>query len=64
MVTSLEILRGLIELIPKHEQEWLKSCRLVTVSERIADAAKNYGWQTIILSPKADNQSLLNTLLS
>ena len=64
VVTSLEILRGLIELIPKHEQEWLKSCRLVTVSERIADAAKNYGWQTIILSPKADNQSLLNTLLS
>lgn len=64
VVTSLEILHALIEFIPESEQNWLKNCKLVTVSARIADVAKSQGWQTVILSPKADNQSLLKTLLS
>ncbi|QPB43602.1 uroporphyrinogen-III synthase [Rodentibacter haemolyticus] len=64
VVTSLDILNSLIEFVPDNEQDWLKNCRLVTVSSRIAESAKQYGWQNIILSPKADNQSLLNTLLS
>lgn len=64
VVTSLEILHALVQFVPEHEQDWLKSCRLVTVSQRIADVAKEYGWRAISLSPKADNQNLLNTLLS
>ncbi|OOF38350.1 uroporphyrinogen-III synthase [Rodentibacter mrazii] len=64
VVTSLEILHALIEFLPENEQDWLKNCKLVTVSSRIADVAKSQGWQTVILSPKADNQSLLKTLLS
>ncbi|MCQ9123928.1 uroporphyrinogen-III synthase [Rodentibacter caecimuris] len=64
VVTSLEILHALIKFVPETEQSWLKSCKLVTVSARIADVAKSQGWQTVILSPKADNQSLLKTLLS
>lgn len=64
VVTSLEILQALIEFVPEDEQEWLKSCRLVTVSSRIAEAAKQQGWEHIIFSPKADNQSLLKTLVS
>lgn len=64
VATSLDILYALIEFVPENEQNWLKSCRLVTVSSRIAEAAKQQGWQKILLSPKADNQSLLNTLLS
>lgn len=64
VVTSLEILHSLIEFVPESEQDWLKTCRLVTVSRRISDTAKQYGWQNIILSPRADNQTLLNTLLS
>ncbi|OOF48806.1 uroporphyrinogen-III synthase [Rodentibacter genomosp. 1] len=64
VVTSIEILQALIEFVPENEQNWLKNCRLVAVSPRIAEAAKRQGWQTVILSPKADNQTLLKTLLS
>lgn len=64
VVTSLEILKALVEFVPASEQDWLKHCRLITVSQRIAEAAKNEGWETVIVSPKADNQSLLNTLLN
>lgn len=64
VVTSLETLHALIAFTPESEQDWLKGCKLVTVSARIADVAKSQGWQTVILSPKADNQSLLKTLLS
>ncbi|OOF44906.1 uroporphyrinogen-III synthase [Rodentibacter rarus] len=64
VVTSLEILQALIEFVPENEQNWLKGCRLVTVSPRIAEAAQQQGWQSVTLSPKADNPSLLNTLLS
>lgn len=64
VVTSLEILQALIEFVPEQEQDWLKSCQLITVSQRIAEVAREKGWQHIRLAPKADNQSLLNTLLS
>ncbi len=36
VVTSLEILQALIEFVPENEQNWLKNCCLVTVSQRIA----------------------------
>lgn len=64
VVTSLDILQALIDFVPEQEQDWLKSCRLITVSPRLVEAAKRNGWQNTTLSPKADNQSLLNTLLS
>lgn len=64
VATSLEILQALMDFVPQNEQDWLKSCRLITVSPRIARAAKQGGWQDIRLSPKADNPSLLATLLN
>jgi len=64
VVTSLEILQALIEFVPENEQNWLKNCCLVTVSQRIADIAVQQGWHNVVVSAGADNQSLLNTLLN
>ena len=65
-VTSLEILNALLEFVPAEEQEWLKSCQLVTSSCRIAHFAQKCGWKKaqIIISPRADNASLVETLES
>lgn len=64
VATSLEIVQSLLEFVPVDEQDWLKSCTLVTVSRRIADFARQSGWANVVISPKADNPNLLNTLLN
>lgn len=64
VVTSSEILHYLIDFVPESEHNWLKNCQLITVSERIANIAKQKGWKKIKISTNADNQSILNTLSS
>lgn len=66
VATSLDILNALFDYTAEEDREWLVSCRLLVVSQRIAFQAKKLGWQTtqIILSERADNQSLLHTLLT
>lgn len=65
VVTSSEILTSLYEQTKENHREWLFECDLVVVSNRIAKIAKQMGWQAdkIVLSDKADNVSLMNTLL-
>ena len=64
MVTSSEILSSLIENIADEDRDWLLSCKLVVIGQRIATIAKQSGWGSdkIIVSPKADNQSILDIL--
>ncbi|MGC7559891.1 uroporphyrinogen-III synthase [Pasteurella sp. PK-2025] len=64
VVTSAEILQSLIDFVPENEHNWLKSCQLITISQRIANLANTFGWTKITLSPRADNHSLLNTILN
>ncbi|MFC0324009.1 uroporphyrinogen-III synthase [Gallibacterium melopsittaci] len=66
VVTSGEILRYLLDFIPKSEHNWLLNCKLVVISDRIAQLAIQAGWQEdkVILTEKADNLSLLKTILS
>ncbi|MFC0308333.1 uroporphyrinogen-III synthase [Gallibacterium trehalosifermentans] len=66
IVTSGEILWYLLDFIPKSEHNWLLNCKLLVVSKRIAQLAMQSGWQEdkIILTEKADNLSLLKTILS
>lgn len=66
VVTSGEILRYLLDFIPKSEHNWLMSCKLVVISDRLMQLALEAGWQQdkIILTEKADNLSLLKTILS
>ncbi|MDH2924203.1 uroporphyrinogen-III synthase [Nicoletella semolina] len=65
IVSSNEILSILLENTQVSEQEWLFSCKLIVVSERIANYAEQLGWhkEKIILSPKATNTALLETIL-
>ena len=63
VATSAEVLTLLVDFVPQNEHNWLKSCQLITVSERISHLAQALGWQNVIVSPRADNQTLLQTLL-
>ncbi len=63
VATSMEILTALMDFVPENEHNWLTDCRLITVSRRIGRFAEQSGWQKVIISPRADNQTLLHTLL-
>ena len=62
VVTSQEILNYLVVLVPTSELSWLFNCRLLTVSQRIAELAKNVGWTNIVVTHKADNLCLFQAL--
>lgn len=66
VITSSDILLTFFENTPENEKSWLFSCQLVVVSQRIALLSYQLGWQKsqVTLSPKADNMSLLTTLLT
>ena len=66
VITSGEILATLVELTANEDQSWLFECQVVVVGERIATLAKQYGWERdkIIVSQKADNQTLLDVLVN
>ena len=49
--------------VPQSEHNWLKSCHLITISERIAHLAQALGWQQVTVCPCSDNRTLLQTLL-
>ena len=63
VATSLDIVQSLLTFVPENDQAWLKQCTLITISQRIANFTKEAGWANVVISPKADNTSLLNTLL-
>lgn len=65
VITSSEILKSLYEQTNENCRQWLFECNLVVVSQRIGKIAIQMGWQTekIFVSDKADNVTLMNTLL-
>lgn len=63
IVTSAEILSSLLDFVPKNEHNWLTSCSVITVSKRLKHLAHAMGWEKVIVSPRADNPTLLATLL-
>lgn len=63
VVTSGEMLQQLYDLVPEYDRRhWLLSCRLIVVSERLAQRARDLGWQDIRVAASADNDALLRTL--
>ncbi|WP_413499686.1 uroporphyrinogen-III synthase [Buttiauxella gaviniae] len=63
VVTSGEMLQQLYALIPEwYRKNWLLHCRLLVVSERLADLARDLGWQDIRVADNADNDALLRAL--
>lgn len=63
VVTSGEMLQQLWTLIPLwYRENWLLRCRLLVVSERLANQARELGWQDIRIADNADNDALLRAL--
>jgi len=63
VVTSGEMLQQLWSLIPQwYRDNWLLRCRLLVVSERLANLARELGWQDIRIADNADNDALLRAL--
>ncbi len=52
------------ELIAEEYQNWWFTRRLLVVSERIADQARQAGWQRVCVANSADNNALLEALIS
>lgn len=65
VATSSDIVAMLVAQTREEDRPWLFECRLIVVSQRTARDAEQLGWQAknITISNKADNASLLNTLL-
>ncbi|GAB1438043.1 uroporphyrinogen-III synthase [Providencia sp.] len=64
VITSGQMLALLEELITEEYQAWWFSRRLLVVSERIADHARKSGWQKVCVANSADNNALLEALIS
>ncbi|AIJ08324.1 MULTISPECIES: uroporphyrinogen-III synthase [Edwardsiella] len=63
VVTSGEMLQQLYDLVPEYDRRrWLLGCRLIVVSERLAQRARDLGWQEIRVADSANNDALLRTL--
>jgi len=63
VVTSGEMLQQLYTLMPDwYRENWLLRCRLLVVSERLANLAREMGWQNIRVAANADNDALLRAL--
>lgn len=63
VVTSGEMLQQLWTLIPQwYRERWLHRCRILVVSERLAQQARELGWQDIQVAESADNDTLLRAL--
>ncbi|MDG6895291.1 uroporphyrinogen-III synthase [Volucribacter amazonae] len=64
VVTSGEILRYLLKFVPLEQHHWLKHCRFITISQRIALLARQQGWQHIFVSERPNNRALFSTLVA
>lgn len=64
VITSGQMLTLLNELIAEDIKEWWFSRRLIVVSERIADQARQSGWHRVCVANSADNNALLEALIS
>lgn len=62
VITSGEMLQQLYELVPENYRNWLCDCRLLVVSERLADQARLLGWSKCDIADNADNGALLRAL--
>ncbi|MCD1126008.1 uroporphyrinogen-III synthase [Jinshanibacter sp. LJY008] len=62
VITSGEMLQQLYELVPERYRNWLLSCQLLVVSERLAALASTLGWMHCQIADNADNDALLRAL--
>ncbi|AKC32271.1 uroporphyrinogen-III synthase [Candidatus Pantoea carbekii] len=63
IITSGEILQQLFTLFtPINHEEWLLSCKLLVVSERLANQAAKLGWKNIHIADSAHNDALIRAL--
>jgi len=63
VVTSRESLRNLFDLLDVAGQDYLRDTPLVVVSDRIRQAATDYGCHSILLAREASDAALLAALL-
>lgn len=65
VVTSGEMLQQLYTLVPDdYRRVWLLGCRVLVVSERLAEQARELGWRQVLVADNADNDALLRALQS
>lgn len=63
IITSGEMLQRIYDLVPDYYRTtWLLHCQIIVVSERLAQQARQLGWQDIRIADNADNDALVRLL--
>lgn len=62
-VTSVESLVNFFNMLDDKGREWLKKLPIVVMSERIAEQARSFGLQTIIVAPQSSDEGLMQAML-
>ncbi|MEH0874509.1 uroporphyrinogen-III synthase [Pectobacterium cacticida] len=63
VITSGEMLQRIYTLVPDYYRaSWLLGCRLIVVSDRLAEQARRLGWLDIRVADNADNDALIRAL--
>jgi uroporphyrinogen-III synthase len=63
VATSSEILYQLKNIMSHVDQiEWLFKCKILVVGKRLSKIAKKLGWQDVIISNYANNESFLEII--
>jgi len=64
VVTSVQILQYLLELVNNGYRPWLDDISIIVPSSRVADKAKQMGLTRILTAAGADNQAILAQLIN
>ncbi|WP_368877794.1 uroporphyrinogen-III synthase [Providencia vermicola] len=64
VISSGQMLALLNQLIAENTKAWWFNRRLLVVSERIADQARQNGWKKVCVANSAENNALLDALFS
>jgi uroporphyrinogen-III synthase len=62
IATSANTLQNLMQLTPTYERNWLFAQPVIVVSERIAESAKQFGFQQVFIAKGAQENSLMMAL--
>lgn len=60
IISSVEILHRLFEVVPVRELKWLKTLVIYVPSVRIADQARKLGWEKVDVFPGIQDQQILD----
>lgn len=60
IISSIELLERLIEIVPESELDWLKKITIYAPSKRITEHALAFGWSSVEVLPGMQDQQIID----